>query len=141
MNEIIRALACDPKCSCRTWRIRRMDSLSVGIRVSSIYCDFQQWTQVNTDPRNDLLSRMPFFLPRRVAGIREEWWPRSNRNRWPRCIEICSRNDQLRREAAEAQHQAGRGKTDRQNRLVARTTIPARIAALSVSVSEIPSLR
>ena len=33
------ALAWAPKCYCRTWRIRRMDSLSVGIRVPPIDCD------------------------------------------------------------------------------------------------------
>ena len=71
-----RALACTPKCSCRTWRIRRMVSLSVGI--PSLH-QLRWWIgcQVNTDLRDDLLPRMP---PPGVAGIRLEWWPRSNRN-------------------------------------------------------------
>lgn len=33
------ARAWAPKCNCRTWRIRRMESLSVGIRVPPIDCD------------------------------------------------------------------------------------------------------
>ena len=33
----------------------------------------QHWIQVNTEPRNDLLSRMPSFLLQRVAGIRFSW--------------------------------------------------------------------
>jgi hypothetical protein len=57
----------------------------------------QHWTQVNTDPRNDPLSRMPsFLLPEggrdqigMVAAIKSVAWPPSNRNRWPRCIGIC----------------------------------------------------
>ena len=78
LPAITRALAWAPKCNCRTCRIRRMDSLSVGIRVPSIDCDGKHWTQVNTDLRDDLLSRMPSSA-RRVAGIRSEWWPPSNR--------------------------------------------------------------
>ena len=35
-RAITRPLACAPKCSCRTCRIRRMDSLSVGIPIPSI---------------------------------------------------------------------------------------------------------
>jgi hypothetical protein len=50
-----------------------MDSLSVGIRVPSINCNGATLTRVNTDPRNDLLSRMPSFLLQRVAGIRFSW--------------------------------------------------------------------
>ncbi|MGD0109510.1 MAG: tetratricopeptide repeat protein [Rhodopila sp.] len=83
----------------RPWfeRAVRMDSLSVGIPCSpSSIAVRQHWTQVNTDPRNDLLSRMPSFLPSEggrdqigmVAAIKSVAWPRSNRNRWPRCIGI-----------------------------------------------------
>jgi len=58
-----------------------MDSLSVGIRVPSIDCDGETWTRVKTDPRDDLLfPDALFLLGGRVAGIRLEWWPPSNRN-------------------------------------------------------------
>src|SRR6478609_12044786 len=76
-----RELAWAPKCNCRTCRIRRMDSLSVGIRVPSIDCDGETWTRVNTGPRNDLFFPDALLsASRRVAGIRLEWWPPSNRN-------------------------------------------------------------
>jgi hypothetical protein len=58
-----------------------MDSLSVGIRVPSIDCDGETWTRVNTGPRNDLFFPDALLsASRRVAGIRLEWWPPSNRN-------------------------------------------------------------
>jgi hypothetical protein len=61
--------------------IRRMDSLSVDIRVPSIDCDGETWTGVNTGPRNDLFFPNALLSARRrVAGIRLEWWPPSNRN-------------------------------------------------------------
>ena len=78
-----------PKCNCRTCRIRRMDSLSVGIRVPSIDCDGETWTRVKTDPRDDLLfSDALLAARRRAAGINLEWWPPSDRNTWPPCVGI-----------------------------------------------------
>ena len=53
------ALARAPKCSCKTCRIRRMDSLSVGIQGPSINCDGGIGRQVNTDLRDDLLPGCP----------------------------------------------------------------------------------
>ena len=57
-----RELARAPKCNCRTCRIRRMDSLSVGIPIPSIDCDGETWTRVNTDPRDDLFFPDALFL-------------------------------------------------------------------------------
>src|SRR3954470_11438054 len=75
-----RALACAPKCNCRTCRIRRMDSLSVGIPSPPSIATGERWSQVNTDLRNDLRSRRPSFPPEggrdqigRVAAIRLEY--------------------------------------------------------------------
>jgi hypothetical protein len=75
----------------------RLDTPSASVSPPSIAMG-QHWTQVKTDPRNNLLSRMPSFLPPEggwdqigmVAAIKSVAWPRSNRNRWPRCIGICS---------------------------------------------------
>src|SRR5277367_869140 len=72
-RAIARALARAPKCNCRTCRIRRMDSLSVGIRVPSIDCDGETWNRVNTDPRDDLFFPDALLL----AG---GGWPGSDRN-------------------------------------------------------------
>jgi Xaa-Pro aminopeptidase len=30
-----------------------------------------------------------------VAGFKSEWWPRSNRNAWPRCVGIRTHNPNL----------------------------------------------
>src|SRR3954468_288182 len=93
-----RALACAPKCTCRTCRIRRMDSLSVGIPSPPSIATGKRWSQVNTDLRNDLRSRRPSLPPGggrdqigRVAAIRSVGWPPSGWNTWPPWIGIHSR--------------------------------------------------
>src|SRR6188472_3893818 len=58
-----RALAWAPKCNCRTCRIRRMDSLSVGIPSPPSIATGERWSQVNTDLRNDLRPRRPSLPP------------------------------------------------------------------------------
>ena len=56
----------------------------------------EHWTPGDTDPRDDILRRrLPVLEGGRdqigmVAGFRSEGWPRSNRNRWPACVGICS---------------------------------------------------
>ncbi len=45
--------------------------------IPPVDCDGGTRPQVNTDLRDDLLARLPSF--QRVAGIRLEWWPPSNR--------------------------------------------------------------
>src|SRR3954462_1741525 len=62
-----RALACAPKCNCRTCRIRRMDSLSVGIPSPPSIATGERWSQVNIDLRDDLRSQRPSLPP----GLRE----------------------------------------------------------------------
>jgi len=66
-----------------------MDSLSVGIPVPSIDCDGETWTQVNTDPRDDLFfpDALPSCLAEggrdqigMVAAIKSVGSPRSGRN-------------------------------------------------------------
>jgi hypothetical protein len=55
-----------------------MDSLTVGIRIPSIDFDWETWTRVNTDLRDDLFLPDALFLPgggwpgsdRKVAAIR-----------------------------------------------------------------------
>src|SRR3954453_14838698 len=90
-----RALAWAPKCNCRTCRIRRMDSLSVGIPSPPSIATGERWSQVNTDLRNDLRSRRPSLPPGggrdqigRVAAIRSVGWPPSGWNTWPPWIGI-----------------------------------------------------
>ena len=58
---ITRELARAPKCSCRTWRIRRMDSLSVGIRVPSIDCDGAT-LDPGEDDRGQISPSIPHFV-------------------------------------------------------------------------------
>src|SRR3954452_24202721 len=90
-----RALAWAPKCNCRTCRIRRMDSLSVGIPSPPSIATGKRWSQVNTDLLNDLRSRRPSLPPGggrdqigRVAAIRSVGWPPSGWNTWPPWIGI-----------------------------------------------------
>src|ERR1700728_514541 len=93
---ITRALDRTPKCSCRTWRIRRMDSLSVGIRVPSIDCNGEtldpgeHWPAKGAPFPDALLSPSEGGRDQigMVAAIKSVAWPRSNRSRWPRCIGI-----------------------------------------------------
>src|SRR4051812_47291537 len=92
-----RALAWAPKCNCRTCRIRRMDSLSVGIPSPPSIATGKRWSQVNTDLLNDLRSRRPSLPPGggrdqigRVAAIRSVGWPPSGWNTWPPWIGIHS---------------------------------------------------
>ena len=83
--------------SSRTCRIRRMDSLSVGIRVPSIDCDGETWTPVERLTRETISSsRKPSFCLAEggrdqigmVAAIKSEPRPRSGRNAWPPYVGI-----------------------------------------------------